>query len=505
MRKMRSVLLAVVGLLVIASMVMAAAGPNPGSGSTDVRFMNISNNAAVVTIDYYNPSGTIERTRNANVPSKGAYDFLAADSGLGDGWNGSGVISSDQEGASVATIHWTGGQSADQTTAAAYNGVPEGATTLYCPSLAARNNIQKSLISVQNADTGSADVKLEFFDRNGNAWNGNPVTASIPEGASKVWDLTDLNLPITDPPRDGWLGSVKITSTNGKKLAAVVIMLWRDFSQGYNCVSSGDTELVFPRIKRRYIANKWAEDGGNIIQNLGNQTANITVTFVDRQGNTVYSFNDTIAPNAAKGYHTRFCSNYPSGLCNRTSPNHTGPVFSALGDNFVGALRVKSNNGQPLAAVYLARAFAAAGVNTPRASMYVAEGTSTGSTNVFYPAVYRIKAGSNWTQWVGVFVQNVSSSTANVTVKWYDKNGNKVYEFTDSIPAGTGHGYNTRFCADIPAAHCSKTSPEHSGPLYNALGTNFQGSVEVVSNVPVAGVVDMFYPDQQAAYNAYKK
>lgn len=505
MRRLSSVLFAVVGLLVIASMVMAAAGPNPGSGSTDVRFMNITTNPAVVTIDYYNPSGALENTRNANVAAKGSYDFLAADSGLGDGWNGSGVISSDQEGASVAVIHWTGGQSADGTSAAAYNGVAQGATTLYCPSLAARNNIQKSLISVQNADTGTADVQLEFFDRAGNAWSGNPVTASIPEGASKVWDLTDLGLPVTQPPGDGWLGSVKISSTNGKKLAAVAIMLWRDFSQGYNCVSSGDTELTFPRIKRRYINGSWAEDGGNIIQNLGNQTANITVTFLDRSGNAVYSFNDTIAPNAAKGYNTRFCSNYPAGLCNRTSPNHSGPVFDALGDNFVGALRVTSNNGQPLAAVYLARSFTAGGVNSPRASMYVAEGTSSGSTNLFYPAVYRIKSGSNWMQYTGVFVQNVSNSTAQVTVTWYDKNGTQKYQFTDSIPAGTGHGYNTRFCADIPAAHCSKTSPDHSGPLYTALGTQFEGSVEITSNVPVVGVVDLFYADQQAAYNAYKK
>ena len=499
MRRFRSVLVAVVALLLVATMAMAAAGPNPGSGSTDVRFLNVSDSSAVVTIDYYNPSGVIEATKSANVASRGAVDFLASDSGLGDGWNGAGVISSDQEGASVAFIYWTGGQSADQTTAAAYSGVPMGATTLYCPSLAARNNVQKSLVAVQNADTGNAEVELYFYDRAGNAWSGNPVRATIAEGASKVWDLTDLGLPVTTPPGDGWLGSVKITSSNGKKLAAVVTMLWRDFSQAYNCLSQGDTELVFPNIKRRYINGKWAEDGGNIIQNLGSQTANITVYFLNRDGQVLYQFDDTIAPNAAKGYNTRFCSNYPAGLCNRTRPNHTGPVFDALGNNFVGGLRVTSNNGQPLAAVYLGRSFFAGGSNTPRASMYQAEGTSTGSTNIFYPAVYRVKAGSAWARYTSVFVQNVSNNPANVTVKWYRKDGSLAYQFTDTIPAGTNHGYNTRFKASL------KNRTDVYNELMSALGDNFMGSVEVTSNVPIVGVADIIYADQQAAYNAYKK
>ncbi len=499
MRRVRTLMFVVAALLVVASMTMAAAGPNPGSGSTDVRFTNVTESNAVVTIDYYNTSGTIEATRNANVNAHGSFDFLASNSGLGDGWNGAGVISSDQEGASVAFIYWTGGQSADGTTAAAYSGVAEGATTLYCPSLAARNNIQKSLIAVQNADTGDASVKLEFFDRAGNAWSGNPVTANIPAGASKVWDLTDLGLPVTTPPGDGWLGSVKISSTNGKKLAAVVTMLWRDFSQAYNCLSGGDTELVFPNIKRRYIAGKWAEDGGNIIQNLGTSTANITVTFLDRAGNVVYSFDDTIAPNAAKGYNTRFCSNYPANLCQRTSPNHSGPVFDALGDDFVGGLRVRSNNGQPLAAVYLGRSFSAGGSNTPRASMYQAEGTSSGSTHIFYPAVYRIKSGSTWARYTSVFVQNVSNSAAHVTVKWYRKDGSLAYQFTDTIPAGTNHGFNTRFKASL------KDREDVYNALMNALGDNFQGSVEVTSDVGIVGVADIIYADQQAAYNAYKK
>ena len=474
MRRFRSVVFAVVALLLIASMALAAAGPNPGSGSTDVRFMNTSDTAAFVTMDYYNPSGVVEATRSSNVNPKGSVDFLAQDSGLGDGWNGAGVISSDQEGASVALIYWTGGERGDGTTAAAYTGVAMGATSLYCPSLAARNNVQKSLIAVQNADTGSADVQLNFYDRDGNAWSGNPVTASIPEGASKVWDLTDLGLPVTTPPGDGWLGSVKISSTNGKKLAAVVTMFWREYSSAYNCMDSGSTSIVFPDVKRRYINNSWVQYGGNVIQNLGTSTANVTVEIMDRNGNTLYTFNDSIPSLASHGYNTRFGANMPSD------------AFTPMGDDFNGALKVTSTNGQPLAAVYNGLTVKAGG---KKASTYVAEGS--GSTNIFFPAVYRIVSSGTWMRYNAILVYNMGSSDAHITMKFYEPNGNLKHTVTDTIPAGTSHGFNTRFGIAL-------TNPE-------TLGDNFQGAVEVTSDVPVVGVTNINYPDQQATYNAYKK
>ncbi len=479
MRRVRSMILAVVGLLVVASMVMAATGPNPGSGSTDVRFFNFSDNTATVVIDYINESGTIEATRSATVNSKGSYDFLAAQSGLGDGWNGAGVISSDQEGASVAFVYWVNGDSADGTTAAAYQGVPQGATTLYCPSLAARPNKQKSLIAVQNADTGTAEVELNFYDRAGNAWNGNPVQASIPEGASRTWDLTELSLPTTTPPGDGWLGSVQIRSTNNKRLAAIVTMFWRQFSSAYNCVSGGDTTIIFPDVKRRVFNGVWRQYGGNVIQNLGNQTANILVEVLDRNGNVLYNFNTTIPPLASRGFNTRF---------NADAPNPTA-FHNAMGNDFNGALRVTSTNGQPLAAVNNGLTVIA---GRQRASTYVAEGVNTGSTTLYFPAVYRIVSGNDWARFSAIIITNASDTMANVTLRFYDKAGNLV--LTDSnnqIPPGTSAGFNTRFGISLD-------NPE-------ALGSNFEGAVEVISDQPVVGLVNTNYPDQQATYNAYKR
>lgn len=487
MRRTRSIFLAVVSLLVIATMVLAATGPNPGSGSTDIRVMNTSDQQASVTVDYYNPAGGIESTKSATLPPNGSTDFLAADSGLSDGFNGSAVVSSDQELASVAFIHWVGGEGGDGFTAGAYSGVPLGSTELFCPSLAARPNKQKSVLAVQNADSGTADVELFFYDRDGNAWSGNPLTASLPEGAGQVWDLTDFlgDDPdeILDPPGDGWLGSVKVSSPNGKKLAAVVTMFWGGAnarSAAYNCASSGSNVIYFPDIKRRVGADPsvgWKQYGGNVIQNLSSTSvANIQVDLLDRDGTVLYTFNHTINPLASQGFNTRFPANAPD----------PDAFFSAMGDDFNGALRITSD--QPLAAVYNSTTLTG---GNPRASTYTAEGGDVASTDIYFPAVYRLVVNGTFTRYSALLVYNPGNTPANVTITVYAPDGTQVKQFTDQIPGGTSHGYNTRWGVSMP-------NPEE-------LGDAFMGSIHVSSDVPVVGLSNVNYPDQQATYNAYKK
>ncbi len=480
--KKRVSLLTVLSVLVIISMMtvgLVAAAPNPGNGSTDIRVMNTNTNlsasAAQVIVDYYNTSGTVERSVHYNVPSLGSHDFLASASGLGDGFNGAAVISSDQQLASVAYIHWTGGQSHDGTTAAAYNGFSTGATTMYCASLAARP-AQSSKIAIQNADTGSASVKVHFYDRSGNEWTGGPINKTIPQGASKVVDLSTLNLPTTTPPGDGWLGSVKVESTNSKKIAAVVTLFWNDFSSAYNCVPSGTTTLNFPDVKRRYIHNTWAQYGGNIVQNLSTSPAHIHAHWVNRSGTELYSFDDTIPAMSSHGYNTRWDANTPN----------PSALFTALGDDAQIGLKITSD--QPLAGVY--NSLTVSGSNK-RASSYIAEGA--GSTHLFFPAAYRLKAGSAFTKFSALLVYNPGTTAATVTLHWYDQSGTEKYSFSDTIPGGSSHGYNTRYGANVP----------NPTALYNALGDNFKGAVYVSSTALVVGLSNTNYADQQATYNAF--
>ena len=465
---------------------VVAAGPdfNPGTGTADVAVMNTTTSSATVTAEYVNQGGTVERTIPKTVPGKGTVDFLAADSGLGEGWVGSMVLSSTAEIASVARVTWTGGSSADGKVSGTYSGVPAGATTMYCAALYQRPGKQYSVLTVQNTDTGTATIEIYYYDRNGTGYSGNPITDTIPQSAQRSYDLSTPggkvpSLPIVNPPGDGWIGSVKVVAQGGKKIAAVVTTHWPDYSSIDNCASTGYTSLYFPDIKRRVAGSAWKQFGGAVIQNLGSSTANVTATWMDRDGNTLHTFTDTIPPLASHGYNTRYNADTPDPAA----------LFAALGDDRNGALRITSN--QPLAGVYNGQTVEGFLAGTTYS------GDGAGGMALYFPAVYRQVSGSNWIKFTALLVYNPSETqAANVTVKWYATNGTELYSFTDSIPAKSSHGYNTRYAAG--------TNTPDPNALFAALGDNYRGGVSITSNIPVLGSSNIIEPAVDTdAYNAY--
>lgn len=89
---------------------------------------------------------------------------------------------------------------------------------------------------------------------------------------------------------------------------------------------------------------------------------------------------------------------------------------------------------------------------------------------LYFPQVKRRQFGSSWYDYSGVVIQNLNETqAASINVYFYDRNGVQKTWFNDSIPAKSSHGYNTRYNGDAPASAMS------------ALGTDFNGSVRVVS------------------------
>ncbi len=324
-------------VVILLATTVAAAAPvafDPGTGTADVAVMNTAVDTGTVTAEYINPSGSVERSLTKSVAGKGTVDFTAAESGLGDGWSGSMVLSSTSEIASVAQVHWTGGSSADGQTSGTYEGVSMGTTEAFCPSVFQRINAQYSVITVQNTDIGDVTIDMYYFDRNGNAYSGNPLTDVIPANAQRTYDLKTPggkvpSLPVVNPPGDGWIGGMKIAARDGKKIAVVAATHWPDYSSIYDCLGAGATTLYFPDIKRRVFGGNWAQFGGNVVQNLSStNTANLTTYWMDRNGNQLFTFTDTIPPLASHGYNTRYTSS--------NVPDHAA-LFLALGDDRNGA------------------------------------------------------------------------------------------------------------------------------------------------------------------------
>jgi hypothetical protein len=488
----------VVVIMLVASLTAYAAPFPPGTGNTNVVVQNTGNATAAVVAEYINPSGVVEATKSANVNAKGSNEFRAADSGLGDNWAGSMILSGDQDLTAVGYTVYSGGTATDGLTGSAYSGFPDGSATVYLPSLFQRPTAQYSRITVQNMDTGSADIQIFYYNRSGGAFAGNPVTDSIPEGAQKTYDLGTPggkvpDLGITNPPGDGWIGSARVVSTNGKKIGAVASTFWPQYSSAYESAASGANTLFFSTISRRKLAGQdWVQFSGTIIQNLSaSTTANVTGHITDRNGVEKFTFTTQIPPLAAKGFNTRFqASDWPdynaflAGLGIAAPPND----FS----DFNGAIWFQSD--QPIAGVtdvQWKRAGEEA-VNSYR-------GESAGGTNLYFASVYRIKVG-NWvapSRYTALNIYNAdASNAANITVRFYNRGGTEVYSFNTSVPARSGKGYNTRFNAD---------TPDPAG-LFAALGDNFQGAVYISADRNVIGITqETSVGGDVDSYNGYAR
>jgi hypothetical protein len=404
------------------------------------------------------------------------------------------VVSSTGEVAALGTTTYTGGSA--PASVGSYRGFDEGATTIYFPNLQQRPS-QYSVLAVQNADSGSADIAIYYYNRDGTPYGANPITDSIPASAQRTYDLSQKgvgkvpDLGITTPPGDGWIGAARVVSTNGKKLAGAVVNFNPTYSTAYPAALQGTTTLYFASVTRRCtgacqntVTADWLQLSGTIVQNLSETTAaNVTVRITDRNGVQKIQFTDSIPALSAHGYNTRFQADTPAA--------DFAQFPAMLGNEFNGAMYVTSD-GAPIVGLTDQQSLVSGFVGQ---FTYLGEGS--GGTSVFLPQVYRMTCtGTVCEKSTGVIVYNPDAGTAAaVHVRFIETNGQVKYEFDDSIPALSSHGYNTRVASNVPDVDA----------LRAALGNAFKGSVWVTSDRPVIGVAQHFVPNEGDAYNAYSK
>lgn len=472
MKQMVSILVVAVVLLGMATPVFAAP-PNPGSGSTNFTVQNLdAAGDAAVQADYVNQSGEVDASPNKTIGPLASDGFPASASGLDDGWLGSVVVSADKEIVAFAQMIWQSGDSADGKTAGAYNGFTAGADKLYLPSLANRDS-QFSRISVQSAEApstvDSVAFTITFYDRDGNI--SGTINDTVLKGAQQTYDLslsgvTGSGIPDLDPVNatNDWLGSAVIEAADaGTPLAAVATMHWRDYAAGYSAVSGGGTIANMPSATRRYISAQWVQYTGVVVQNLDAATAaELTVTWYDRLGNELISFDDTIPANSAHGYNTRFTSG-------SQIPVDPAVFEAAIGDDWNGSVVIEATNGVDIVAVANLQWTAAFG-GTLAASAYTSE--PAGYETVYVPANFRLTDASGWLQYTGLIVQNVGTTACtDFDVTWIMRGeSTPALTFQDSLDPNISHGYNTRVGADM-----GTLAPTYAA----ALTDNFRGAVTI--------------------------
>ena len=515
---------AAVALLANAGLAAAAQPPNPGTGTSFGRVMNVGSGPAAVVVQYIDGNGNVAATRN--VSSLAQYGATTISPSAGDvtpalpsGWSGSVIASSDQPLVGLTYINWTGGgggngfcQGAtnlcgDGMHSADYSATTAPSDNLFFPSVARRPE-EAGKVYVQNTNPpggASATAYYYFYDRNGVAFGGNPVIRTIPAGAQVTLDLFDLtanpelnNPYFTNAPETGWLGSIYVTAT--QPIAGVAIHTWFYGSFAYTGKprSAAGTSVLFPKVVRRCLFGQgcvnaasatepnFTDSTGVVCANTSEtQPASITITFTNRAGTVESTYSDTIAPLSSKGYNTRFGG--ALSIAARDNIRGLDLGGAPLTPNFVGSAQVTSN--QPL--ICIAKQLYdkdAAAINTgdpdavSRQSLgYNGINLSDAKTEIFLPIAWRInnQPVCGFWRYTGLIVQNAGTANATVTVRAYTTAGALINTYNDPVPLPplTPRGYNTRF-------------GDYSTAVESVLGSNFDGVLRLTSTQPLVAVAE---------------
>jgi hypothetical protein len=285
--------LIVAGSLLVAGIVSAQA-PGPGGGWwSGEQVQNVGTATGTIVITAYDMDAPhTEYDADALVDPGAARTFMPTDfTGMGSGFAGSAIVSSDQpikaivnvtnQEATLAggvTVGTPGGKASAQ-----YQGMDQPDTTLYFP-LAKHNRYGNTTVFyIQNAGSGAATATAVFSMDDGGVYTY--TTPSIPVGTMVFVSPANAGVPTSNTNRAN-IGSLKVTST--EPLAGVVME--QDTSETVATVLFGtrgftsadfDDKAYAPVVKN----NRFGRFTGIQVQNVGTSKITVTISYVGTSGN----------------------------------------------------------------------------------------------------------------------------------------------------------------------------------------------------------------------------
>jgi hypothetical protein len=232
---------------------------------------NLGTATANITIVYYKTDGTEAGRQQDTIPASSSHTYFGSTMQVAAGFNGSVVISSDQPVVAITNL-------VNASLIDSYGGFSGGATALSLPLIQKNNGID-SWIAVQNAGTADATISIAYTP----GLSGSAGTAELatikPGAAASFFQKNKPDLGAT------FVGSAKVTSTNGQPIVAVVNQETPDgkllLSYG-GFTSAGSTTVAAPLV----VANNFGQFTGIQIQNVGTAEAPVTITYSSNTATT---------------------------------------------------------------------------------------------------------------------------------------------------------------------------------------------------------------------------
>jgi hypothetical protein len=338
--------------------------------SSSINLQNLSDQVGNLTIHYYLQNGAedLNSPIDDTITALGSKVYFPIDAT--EGFNGSVVIESDVQIASISNILGNGGLAA-----AAYIGSANGGAPVLLPLLMHNNSGYNTWFNLQNAGNSNASVTVDYSD-------GMSVEATIAPGASQTFDQAVE------------AHTVKVFSaivTSDQPIAATVVEENTTVMFAYSGFTSSSTNPVIPLVNEYNAGYRT----GITILNSGEVATDVTVDYTPSGAGTACYETQTIPAGESKTFaYTAF---YGDALLDTDCVAQT---------KFVGSGTVTANStSQPLTAI----------VNQLKGSLngeaYNAFDISTATDTVVLPLIMNKNGG----YWTSINLMNVGESAATVT------------------------------------------------------------------------------------------
>lgn len=464
----RVVRLSVLAALILSLVTFGVAGAQTGVTGLDAavtytsgfQVQNLESTNAAVSLEFYNQDGTLAVTPapTYTVAGNGSKTFFPIND-VSTGFNGSLVITSDKDIRAVSNLVGSG----PGNYFAATNGFQAGSAALSLPLVMCNNSGFDTFFNVQNAGSADANITINYVP--GSNGTARSETAVIKPGAAKTFNQTagstTVNCSTLADGSGKFIGSASITSSQ-PVVAAVMQLNTGSFKvlMGYGGFTLGSSMVALPLV----MANNSGFYTGIQVQNTGASATTVTIQY---SPNTVSGGNNPVNESfslAAGASKTIIQNGAPPG---NGSANDWGTV-----GKYIGGALVTNSGSQPLVAI----------VNQVRpapalGSAYEGFDPLTATVKVSAPLIM----ANNSTYYTGIQVQNVTTGSVNVTIK-YGPNTAGAFAPADEV--------------FTLAAGASKTiiqngAPPGNGSTVNNWGTNkYIGSATVTASGNVVAIVN---------------
>jgi len=278
---------------------------------------NLEGDTANITMTFYELDGTmIDPPFSDTIPANDDKTFLNLS--VPEGFNGSLVLSSDNQVTAISNLRGTLG---DTTSDAAYVASDSGDDVMNIPLLQKNNGglNWNSWFYVQNMGDASTTVSVQYTDI------VTPVVATIAPGVSAEFDQSTES-------HSSSVFSAIVTASGEEPLAITVINEHADAIYAYSGVPTPVVNPVMPIINYQPITTKGWRTGVQI-QNTSGASSDVTVTYTPTPGlGTACTETQTIPAESSR--------TFAWGAFNATIAGEN----CLDGERFVGSAKVTSNS-----------------------------------------------------------------------------------------------------------------------------------------------------------------